>query len=179
MEEIWKEIPGYEGLYDVSTHGQVRGLDRIIPSYRYGTANKKGKILVGRIRSKSLSVVLCKDGHRNHVNIYRLVAEVFIPNPENKPFVNHIDGNRMNNRLDNLEWVTCSENFKHAIKHGLFIPKRGEEHWISKLTEENVKQIRVLRKQGVTYTKMGEMFGVSKTVTRNACLGVTWRNVKN
>lgn len=115
MEE-WKDIKGYEGLYQVSNLGRVRGLDRIVNGKGNKPHFKKGRILAQRVRSKKyqyLSVNLSKDDKLITYALHRLVAIAFIPNPENKPQVNHIDENRLNNCVDNLEWVTNYENMHH------------------------------------------------------------------
>ena len=103
--EIWKEIEGYEGLYEVSNTGKVRSLDR----YTTGNRNRllKGKEL--RQRKNELNycfVNLCKDGVPKNTRVHRLVAQAFIPNPEDKPYINNKDANPMNNHVDNLEWCT-------------------------------------------------------------------------
>jgi hypothetical protein len=125
-QEIWKDIAGYEGFYQVSTMGQVKSLDRIIDHPTGGATNRKGRILkqhkTGSKRNYH-AVELKSVGCRVH----RLVAEAFIPNPQNKPEVNHIDGDPSNNRVDNLEWVTSSENQKHALKTGLLVRGLGED----------------------------------------------------
>ena len=101
MYEMWKAVPGYEGLYEVSHLGRVFSVRR----GKLRRLNDTGR--------GYLQVMLSKDGHRAHVLVHRLVAEVFIPNPENKPQVNHINGDKNDNRAENLEWCTMGENLRH------------------------------------------------------------------
>lgn len=126
MKEIWKNIEGYEGFYQVSNTGNVRSLDRIINAPTiFGEEThilKKGKILKGRyskIKRKKYvnyqTVALLKDGKRKQFYIHRLVASSFIPNPENKPQIDHIDGNPHNNCVENLRWCTQKENNNNPI----------------------------------------------------------------
>lgn len=98
MKEIWKDINGYEGVYQVSNFGNVRSLDRIVNGSHNNTCLKKGRILKPRInRDGYYTVVLCVNMKKKYVGIHRLVAETFIPNPENFPCVNHKDENKLNN----------------------------------------------------------------------------------
>lgn len=124
MKEIWKDIAGFEGWYQVSNMGRVRSLDREIV-FNNGNSDhaimiKKGKILSITKQTQGYSQVgLCKNGTQKSYRLNRLVAIAFIQNPMQKPEVNHIDGNKDNNRVDNLELVTSKENQQHAIKTGL------------------------------------------------------------
>ena len=119
MEEVWKDIKGYEGLYQVSNYGRIKSLDRIIKD-SHRSYNKNDKILKLSFNfQKYLMVNLSKYGVKKSYRVNRLVAEAFIPNPLNKSQVNHIDGNKINNNVENLEWVTPSENMQHAYKNGL------------------------------------------------------------
>lgn len=103
LEEVWKDIEGYEGLYQVSTHGRVKSV------FRYH------KILKSRVKNNGYKYVqLYKNGTPYTYYIHRLVAQAFIPNPQNKPQVNHIDEDKENNRVENLEWCTRSENMNHG-----------------------------------------------------------------
>ncbi len=104
MEE-WRDIPGYEGLYQVSSLGRIKRNGRL-KTFR-------------KDRGGYLTVWLCKDSEQKNFKVHRLVAQAFIPNPENKRTVNHIDGYKHNNVVENLEWATHSENIIHANNMGL------------------------------------------------------------
>ncbi len=113
-KEIWKDVAGFEGYYEVSNLGRVRGVERTI------TATIKGRKVPRRIPQRLrpqqkrgngyLFVALCKDGKKHMMSTHRLVADAFIPNPEKLPMVNHIDEDKTNNCVDNLEWCTPSYN---------------------------------------------------------------------
>lgn len=115
-EEIWKAIPNYEGSFEVSNYGNFRSLDRFVPSRWGGVRKYPGKpLLVEEMQDGYKRIVLMKDGNKKRFMCHRLVAQVFIENPHNKPYINHIDGNRGNNCVENLEWCTKSENEQHAV----------------------------------------------------------------
>lgn len=125
MQEIWKDLKEYENLYQISNLGRVKSLQRRKSNY-----NQKGftgtfkliqeKILKPKVDRKGyLYVQLYKNGKSKMFKVHRLVAQTFIPNLRNKPQVNHKDGNKQNNFIDNLEWCTNTENQKHAWKIGL------------------------------------------------------------
>lgn len=121
MSEIWKPIKGYETHYEISSHGRVKALYREF-------VGKDGRIKkyherflkpdTSEIKRGYMRVTLSKDYKTQRFLVHRLVAEHFIPNPENKPFINHIDNNGLNNNISNLEWCTHSENMIHAQKQG-------------------------------------------------------------
>ena len=119
MIEIWKDIVGYEGSYQVSNFGNVKSLDR---KGLFGTQNViyKSRILKQKILNMGYySVNLSKKSKVKTYTVHRLVGKAFIDNPKNKATINHIDGDKLNNRVDNLEWCTMNENFEHAYKIGL------------------------------------------------------------
>lgn len=125
MKEIWKLIDKFNGRYAVSNFGRVKSENRWCHNPKYGKFFLKGKMLTLSKNNKGyLTVTLSLDGRSYPLCVHRLVAEVFIPNPESKPQVNHKNGNREDNHVDNLEWCTQSENNLHSY-HCLGRPKIG------------------------------------------------------
>jgi hypothetical protein len=133
--EIWKDIIGYEGLYQVSNLGRVKSLARTIYRGHNRPLPLKERILKQGCKDGYRQVNLANYGKIKTIRVHRLVAEAFIENTENKPFINHINGVRNNNKLNNLEWCTQSENLKHAYKIGNKKPIRmiGADNVTSKI----------------------------------------------
>lgn len=136
MKEIWKDIDfinGFEGLYQVSNLGRVKSLGRYVnyPNSCYDKTNKgvyrPEKILKHKTK-RYAALTLSNGNNKIYPNVHRLVALAFIPNPNNKPCVNHIDGDKLNNCVENLEWVDWDENVIHAYKIGLAKPIYGKEN---------------------------------------------------
>lgn len=133
MKEIWKDVVGYEGLYKVSNLGNVFSIPR------QGTHSKEKYFLKkNKDRKGYLHVTLFKKCKSFNTGVHRLVAEAFIPNPKNKPQVNHIDGNKENNCVNNLEWVTNQENIDHSWRTGLRIKEK-----IYKYGKDNILSTKV------------------------------------
>lgn len=120
--EIWKEIKGYEGLYEISSFGNVRSLSRTYIAKGKATVIFKPGQIVKTYVNRYVNVKLYKNTKRYSHQVHRLVAIAFVENAANKPEVNHIDGVKINNHKSNLEWCTPLENVKHAIETGLYIP---------------------------------------------------------
>lgn len=124
--EIWKDIVGYEGFYQVSNLGRVRSLSRAALCYGGRFRESKGRVLSSYSSGRYHVVSLSKFGVVKKVLVHRLVAESFMPDADFSLQVNHIDGDKSNNSLSNLEWVTASENITHALRTGLIkrLPKQ-------------------------------------------------------
>lgn len=140
MEEVWKPIPGFEGYYEASNLGRIRSI------YRYKRVLKPMISNTGYER-----VDLFKNRRRKQYSVHRLVAITFIDNPDNKPFVNHRDENKINNCADNLEWVTHIEN----CRYGTAIKRRTQHLNYSKRRINNARQIEACSKPIAQYTKDG------------------------
>ena len=179
LKEIWKDVVGYEALYQVSNLGRVRSKNRLD-----GSGNKR-KGMVRKLNPQKdgyIHVNLCKSGKVKHIGVHRLVAQAFIPNPQNKPQVNHIDGDKANNHLSNLEWSTRSENMIHALKIGLVGDFKGSGNIKAKLKENQVMEIRRLRKSDpkkYTHKKLGEMFGVTSANISDIVNRKSWKHLKD
>ena len=118
--EIWKKVQGFEGLYEVSNKGRVRSIDRYVTGKNGKKYFRPGRILsLTEKENGYLSVSLWKNNKGHSLYVHRLVGKAFIPNPNNLPTINHKDGNKQNNNVSNLEWMTYYDNNEHAIKHGL------------------------------------------------------------
>jgi hypothetical protein len=118
--EIWKSIKDYEGIYEVSNLGNIKSIERLLPHFCGGKRILKERIL--KIKTNKYgycSVCLSKNNNCKSFLLHRLVIDSFIKNDENKPQVNHIDGNKSNNNINNLEWVSAKENYFHSVKIGL------------------------------------------------------------
>lgn len=115
--EIWKDVAGYEGLYQVSSEGRVKSLARVVIRNNGQKLPIKERILKPAFNGRGYLIVdLCDGGKRKHFKVHRLVCQAFHENPDNKPQVNHIDEDTTNNRASNLEWVTAKENVNHGTR---------------------------------------------------------------
>jgi DNA-binding transcriptional regulator YiaG len=155
-----KDIPGYEKRYSITEDGKVWSHPKSGGGY-LGYI-KKGKWLKTSYSTKYPSICLCDDNKKRKTYlIHRLVAISYLENPEKKKQINHKDGNKLNNNLNNLEWCNPIDNINHAFKTGL--NKR-----VKKLTETQIKEIKKLRYNGFTQVELANMFNVDRTTIRRA-----------
>ncbi len=191
QEEVWKDVVGYEGIYQISNTGRVKSLARTVEYW-----NPRWGCMVSRVIEEKLltpcnnqfgyPVVHLRNsskGKSHKLLVHRMMAIAFIPNPDSKPAINHMNGCKTDYNLGNLEWVTNKENTQHAIAMGLVVPPknlspmRGEGHWGSKLTVVQVKGIREMRNSGYTYKDIATVYGIHWVTVGKICRKVLWKHV--
>lgn len=181
MEEIWKDIPDWEGMYQISSIGNIRSLNRPVKARGDKISIKKGKILKPLFdKDGYLHIGLYKEQKGYFRRLHRLVALAFIPNPENKPLVNHLNGIKDDNRVENLEWCTQQRNMQHAHKTGLKVNTHmfGEGCNFSKLNDEQILYIRAsYDKKTNSYKKLAEQFNVSASQISNIIRRNNWKHI--
>lgn len=174
MIEEWKPVKDFELFYEVSDKGRVRSLDRVDSMNRHKKGVLKSPCNNGR---GYMCVNLKAHGKQKQKSIHRLVAEAFIPNPDNLPEVNHKDGNKANNCVDNLEWCTASHNKKHAFRTGLNKQRKGLNNPHHKLSKEAVLHIREKAKpydKNYSYAKLAKKFNVSEPTIKKVAWGESY-----
>lgn len=174
-----KPVKDLEDLYEVDEFGNVYALPREKRTPTTTFISKERKLKPYNNGYGYMLVDMRKDGKRYMRVVHRLVAEAFIPNPNNLPQVNHIDGNKNNNCVTNLEWCTCSENQQHGFDTGL--KPQSSKHPFSKLTEEDIRYIRKYYKpntRGFGMRTLAKKFGVSDSTIRQIIVGISYKSVK-
>lgn len=174
-KEFWKEIPNFEGFYEASNLGRIRSMSRQIktrPHGRWYLRTIKSTLLKEAENGFGYKVVgLCKKGVVRHYKVQRLIASAFIPNPDKKSDTNHKSGDKGDNSVKNLEWVTRGENHKHAFRMGLRRRPKGKR----KLNEKKVRIIKIIIKLGFLNIKdIAELFCVKGSCISNIKHGHRW-----
>lgn len=179
LTEVWKDVKGFEGVYQVSNLGRVKRLPSKIKVNRF---NKVIDVIVReRILKPDLTGVKYKRVQlyglkiKTKAYIHRLVAVAFIENPKQYKFINHKDGNKLNNVVTNLEWCSASDNLFHRSR--VLNKSCGSSHYKSKLTDEDVRSIRYLLNQRNDAKSLAIKFNVSRSSISNVKRFITYRNV--
>lgn len=161
--EIFKKVKGFEDYYEVSNLGNVR------------STSYKGVRILKPYGRKYLQVIFCVNQVKIHKSVHRLVAEAFLPNPDNLPIVNHKDCNTFNNNVENLEWCTSEYNVNYAVQCGRI--SRFENRPSAKLNKEKVLKIPEYIKLGATTDDLAKLFNVSRRCIDNIFEGKNWKNL--
>lgn len=171
LVEIWKDVVGYEGYYQISNLGRVKTIAR-------HNAKERIKKPQNRCGYKAVRLFKCLIENKGvYFSIHRLLAIHFIPNPENKPQVNHINGDKADYRIENLEWCTASENTIHAVKTGLRKTAVGATYKRSNLTDQNIIEIRELKGK-MTHKEIADIYGIGQPCISNIINRKAWKHVK-
>lgn len=176
VNEEWKDIPDYEGLYQVSNLGRVRSCDRVVRDSFGHNRFRRSRLLSPTIdRYGYYKLHLSKNNVRGYFTIHVLVAKAFIGDRPDGLQVNHINGVKTDNRPENLEYVSGSRNIVHAQDMGL--KPVGSRCWQAKLSEADVSNIKLLISQGVNIKDIAERYGAVKQNISSIKKGVTWKHV--
>lgn len=162
----WEWINGFEGKYLIDVFGRLYSIN----------GKQKGFQLVSGSRDSvgyHIFSLRCSGAKKKDVRRHTLLAKAFIPNPENKPFINHKNGVKGDDRIENLEWVTALENSRHAIETGL-LDTKGEKHVRAKLTEGQVLEIRKLAASGILHSKIAENYPITRRQVTDIVRGRNW-----
>ena len=173
-EEVWRSIEGYEGRYEVSDQGRVRGVDRYVAVRGGGQRLFRGKILRAQDHGEGYKTVTLNygGGYRRHT-VHRLVAKAFVEGEGEH--VRHLNHNRTDNRAENLAWGSVRENIHDTIRDDRH--QHGESHWTARLTEDDVRQIKTADPD-LTLIEVAEDFGISKSAVSAIQRGKRWKHVE-
>jgi|LakMenEpi03Aug12_release.lakeMendotaPanAssembly.Ray.scaffolds.fasta_scaffold747310_2 hypothetical protein len=182
--EIWKPVAGiadgfYDGIYEVSNLGRFKMLPRLLNCTK-GMRVTKEKITTGSNAHGYRRVILKKDRIRKQIDLHILIARAFIKNPNPLKFnmINHLNSNRADNRVENLEWCDAKMNAKHAYEAGRLKITKGSARSTAILDEEKVMAIKLLYKTGrFSYDKLARLFEVGSTTIQNIINGTKWTHV--
>lgn len=182
MEEEWKDlnVEGFEGLYMISNIGGLKGKPRKIWKGQ-GWHHRPEKVLKPTLAKHGYYVFNLYDNNkkRKQFYIHRLVAQTFLEVNPDKPYVNHKDGNKVNNNINNLEWCTQADNMRHASETGLMDPRNeGSQAFRKKLNEKKVLDIKIKIRDGATITSLAKEYGVTASSISKIKEGRTWKHVK-
>lgn len=181
-KEIWLPVVRYEGYYAVSNQGRIKAVGAFIKhdGNFNGGYYKKVKIREHRIDRYGYCLIkLCRDGKCKTLKVHRLVAAAFIANPNKYPQVDHVDGNKQNNNVENLNWVSAAENMKRAWNTGLknnhYLRGEGSPH--AKITKDKVLELRLQYAAGYSRVELANLYKISSSMVRDIVTNKTWNYV--
>lgn len=189
MDEIWKDVPEWENLYEVSNIGNVRSKTREVNTCDRNKENFTKRIIKGKLLGCTIEALgyrrvdlRCKEkSRRKNALVHRLVALCFIDNPKRKPHINHKDCNPLNNKVENLEWCTHKENMHHAFENGLMIPfsgtEKGQKCPSSKLKDSEVVEIKKRIAYGESSIAISIDYPVSASAISEIKAGRSWSHI--
>lgn len=178
LNEEWRDVSGFEGFYQVSSLGRVRSLDRYVRAKNGSQAFKRGRVLTQRVdRYGYFGIELKMNGVSLQTTVHRLVAIAFVSGNFQGAQVNHIDGDKTNNSPSNLEFCTVAQNNRHAFIMGLKVGRKGVQHHSAILTDEDVREIRLLLNSGVKQSEIASRFGVVHQAVSNIKRGKSWTHI--
>lgn len=177
--EEWRPITDWEGLYKISSLGNVCSLSRTIKKRNGAKVKMRGRVLRTHLNTSgypSIRLLDAETGRNINARIHRLIAEEFLENPDGKPYVNHKDCDKSNSVLANLEWVTPAENSQHAVRmgRGHIVRMKGEDNPSSKLTRVEVLDIKARLRSNESVIEIARRFGISRRTTYDIKNGTLW-----
>lgn len=172
FDEVWCDVPGHEDFYEVSNFGAVRTKKSRLRGYVAGTIIRQTKVNDGYV-----AVTLCQNGRHHRLYVHQVVMLAFV-GPANGLDVNHKNGIKDDNRLDNLEYMTRRENIIHSLEVlKVFRGAKGEDHWEAKLNAEKVRDIRRRQAAGETDHSIAKIYNVSSAAVRQIRTGRSWKHI--
>lgn len=174
-EEVWKDIPGYEGLYQVSTTGRIKALERMRKNKRF----RKEYILKNHDYENGYKkITLCDNSMKTkRFFVHRLVAMTFIENPNHLPIVNHKDENPSNNNVDNLEWCTYQYNVTYGNRMSKVSGENNKQHKLTKRQVEEIRNKYIFGKYGNGQVTLAKQYGVSRVTIQRIIKGKKWKSI--